>query len=149
MTHPGCTEMLAQAHTAELELRATEARAGHELRDAIALAKATAEPLAVTIRFAGVCDIAALGELAQLDSALPLTLPALLAEVEGELRAALSLHDGQLIANPFHPTLALAELLRTRARQIGGDTRDGGLLTALRHPLRTMRAIRGAVAAAA
>jgi hypothetical protein len=41
----------------------------------------------------------------------------LLAEVGGEVRAALSLSDGVVVADPFHPTAALAVLLRTYARQ--------------------------------
>ena len=143
MTHPGCTEMLSQARTTELQQHAHQARPGHALRDALTLAR----PSAVTIRFAGAGDMAALSALAQLDSARPLTLPVLVAELEGELRAALSLSEDRLVADPFHPTLALAELLLTRSRQLG-DERDGGLLTALRHPRRTMRAIRYAVTTA-
>jgi len=39
----------------------------------------------------------------------------LLAEVDGELRVALSLADGSQIADPFFPSLHLVELLRTHA----------------------------------
>jgi hypothetical protein len=143
MTHPGCTHMAAQARTAELHDRAAQARAARELRNAIALA--ATEPGTVTIRFARGEDAAALEALAELDSARPLALPILVAELDGGLRAALSLFDARLVADPFHPTLALTELLRTRARQLGTE-RDGGLLVALRHPRRTARAIRYAVA---
>jgi hypothetical protein len=141
MTHPGFHQMLLQTRTQELRERAAQAAAGRALREA-ALAHST--PIAVTIRFAGAQDAAALDDLAGLDSARPLLLPALVAEVEGELRAALSLDDGRVVADPFQPTLALAELLRTRARQLA-ERRDGGWLEAVRHPLRTARAIRGAV----
>lgn len=147
MTHPGCTQMLAEARASELAGSAAHARPAHEMRDSAAAA-AGMTPAAVTIRFAGARDTSALTELAQLDSALPLTLPALVAEVDGELLAALSLNDSRLIADPFHRTVVLAELLRTRERQLV-RRRDGGMLTALRHPLRTARAIRGAVAASA
>jgi hypothetical protein len=41
----------------------------------------------------------------------------LLAEVGGEVRAALSLQDGAVVADPFHPTAPLAELLRAYSRQ--------------------------------
>jgi hypothetical protein len=147
MTHPGCTRILSEAHTAELRESAVEARPGRELRDAVT-ASAGRMRVAVTIRFAGAQDATTLADLAELDSAPPLTLPALVAEVDDELRAALSLSDGRLIADPFHPTVALAELLHTRERQLG-ERRSGGLLQALRHPLRTARAIRGAVAVSA
>jgi hypothetical protein len=72
----------------------------------------------LTLRFAFPDDARALGRLAALDSAPTPLQPALVAEVEGELRAALSLADGHVVADPFRPTLALIELLRARARQL-------------------------------
>jgi hypothetical protein len=45
--------------------------------------------------------------------------PVLLAEVDGQLRAAVALADGTLVADPFHPTTDLVGLLRERARQLG------------------------------
>ena len=69
----------------------------------------------ITIRLATPDDQLALYRLAGLDSAPSLSGPVLLAELDGELRAALSLDDGSAIADPFHPTLQLLELLRTRA----------------------------------
>ena len=85
----------------------------------------------VTIRFAGSHDRAGLAVLAQLDSAAPLTLPALVAEIDGQLRAALALADAAVIADPFHPTLELVELLHTRAQQLIDEPRSG-LLARLR-----------------
>jgi hypothetical protein len=38
-----------------------------------------------------------------------------LASVDGELRAALSLDTGRSVADPFHPSLELVPLLRTAA----------------------------------
>jgi hypothetical protein len=75
----------------------------------------------VTLRFAFPDDESALTRLAALDSAEPLAQPVLLAEVGGELRAAVSLADGAAIADPFYFTLAVMELLRARAKQLGGD----------------------------
>ena len=76
-----------------------------------------AEPL--TIRLAGPADAAALGRLAELDSARPPGLvPMLVAEVGGELRAALPLDGGRAIADPFRPTAALVAILAERARQL-------------------------------
>jgi hypothetical protein len=70
----------------------------------------------ITIRSAYADDHQALWRLAALDSAerVP-SEPLLLAEVDGELRAALSLVDGAAIADPFFPTLHLLALLRTHA----------------------------------
>ncbi|MGI9184426.1 MAG: hypothetical protein ACR2GZ_05595 [Solirubrobacteraceae bacterium] len=61
-------------------------------------------------------DYAALARLAALDSAdhVP-ARPLLIAEVDGLLRAALSLADGSSIADPFYPSARLVALLRTHA----------------------------------
>jgi hypothetical protein len=53
--------------------------------------------------------------IAALDSASVPVAPLLVAELDGQVRAALSLEDGRAIADPFHPTLDLVELLRTHA----------------------------------
>jgi hypothetical protein len=75
---------------------------------------------AVTLRFAFPDDAIALARLATLDSTTPPPAPVLLAEVAGELRVAVSLSDGTVVADPFHPTAALIELLRARAHQLSG-----------------------------
>jgi hypothetical protein len=72
----------------------------------------------ITIRLATPDDHLALWRLAALDSTD--SVPSgrvLLAEVGGELHAALSLEDGSAIADPFHPTLHVLELLRIHARE--------------------------------
>ena len=69
----------------------------------------------ITIRPAYADDRAALSRLATIDSSAVPAKPLLLAEVDDELRAALSLADGSVIADPFFPTLDLLELLRTHA----------------------------------
>jgi hypothetical protein len=76
----------------------------------------------VTLRFAFPDDATAIFRLASLDSAEPPAGQLLLAEVAGELRAAVSLHDGSVIADPFHRTAALVALLRERAAQLTADT---------------------------
>jgi hypothetical protein len=74
---------------------------------------------AVTIRIAVPADAAALSRLAQLDSAQPLeAVPTLVAEVRGELRAALAVDSGRAIADPFRPTAELVVILTERARQL-------------------------------
>jgi len=69
----------------------------------------------ITVRPAYADDERALLTLAALDSAAVPPTPLLVAEVEGELRAALSLRDGSAIADPFHLTGLHLELLRARA----------------------------------
>jgi hypothetical protein len=71
----------------------------------------------VTIRLAAPADDPALDRLAQLDSSSVPPPPFLIAEEDGEVRAALSLLSADAIADPFHSTAALVELLRTRAGQ--------------------------------
>ena len=67
----------------------------------------------ITLRPAYPQDQRALVRLAALDSApgVP-AAPLLVAEVDGQLSAALSLHDGSVIADPFRPTADIVALLR-------------------------------------
>ena len=58
--------------------------------------------------------------LAALDDAPVLEGPVLLALLDGEAVAAISLLDRRVIANPFVPTRDLVELLRMRADHIHG-----------------------------
>jgi hypothetical protein len=55
--------------------------------------------------------------LALLDDRRALRGPALLAYVGGEPRAAVGLLDGRAVADPFHPTAEIVEILRFQARQ--------------------------------
>jgi hypothetical protein len=71
---------------------------------------------AIVIRRATDADICALADLAILDSREPLAGPALIAEVDGAVRAALDLRDGSVAADPFAPTAELVDLLRLHAR---------------------------------
>ena len=73
----------------------------------------------LTIRMALPADAAALDRLAQLDSASPPEAKAMLvAEVGGELRAALPLGGGRVLADPFERTAALVAMLAERSRQL-------------------------------
>jgi hypothetical protein len=72
----------------------------------------------VTIRLAGPGDAPALRRLAALDSAEPLSGPALVAEVGDEIWAAVSLEDTGAVADPFRPSGELVALLVARARQL-------------------------------
>jgi len=56
--------------------------------------------------------------LADLDDAPPLRGEVLLALVDGEAVAALSLSDGRVVANPFLPTADTVSVLALRASQL-------------------------------
>jgi hypothetical protein len=72
---------------------------------------------AITIRPAYADDQLALQRLAEIDSAPAIPPhPLLVAEVDGELRVALSVHDGSAIADPFFPTASILGLLRGHVR---------------------------------
>jgi len=78
----------------------------------------------LTIRMAVSADAEALGRLAQLDSVPPpAPVPLLVAEVGGELRAALPLDGGPAIADPFRRTAELVAILAERTRQLARPPR--------------------------
>ena len=75
---------------------------------------------AIIVRLASRTDADALADLAALDSMRVPHGPLLLAEVDDELRAALSLSDGTVISDPFHLSAELIALLRDRATELAG-----------------------------
>ncbi len=81
---------------------------------------------AITIRRIDVTgdDQAALVRLADLDSHNRLEGPALGAEVDGRLLAAMSIETGEVIADPFSRTSELRAMLKLRLAQL--DQRHGG-----------------------
>jgi hypothetical protein len=81
----------------------------------------------VVIRPAVQADHENLLRLAQLDAARPLTGDVLLAERDGRPVAALAVARGEVVADPFEPTAAEVELLRTRARTLVRRGRDRAL----------------------
>jgi hypothetical protein len=95
----------------------------------------------VTVRLADYGDSAALVRLAGLDSASFPEGPTLVAEVDGEIQAALPVDGGPVIADPFRSTTGLVEILRLRADHLRGDQpkvfaspRVGRAVSALRRP---------------
>jgi hypothetical protein len=84
---------------------------------------------AVVIREASVSDRSALRSLAERDSARLPAEPLIVAVVGDEVRAAASVADGAVIADPFRHTAELAALAELRAAQ---------LRAARRHPLRPL-----------
>jgi hypothetical protein len=81
-------------------------------------------------------DQVALERLAALDSARPPSGPALIAEADSRILAALPLGWGRPIADPFEPTAELVALLELRRAQIDGaethSARGGRLRSLLR-----------------
>jgi hypothetical protein len=63
-------------------------------------------------------DAAALTRLAALDSKRPLAGDALVAEVDGDILAAVSLAGDEAIADPFKRTADLVAMLEMRAQQL-------------------------------
>lgn len=81
-------------------------------------------PTEIVIRPAFADDALPLIRLAALDSAPAVpAAPLLVAELDGELRVALSLVDGRVIADPFVATAEVVELLRFRAASLAAPAR--------------------------
>jgi hypothetical protein len=100
----------------------------------------------IGIRVLGEDDRDELGRLAEIDSASALHGSRNLgAEVDGKLIAAVSLDDGRLVADPFRLSGEAVELLRLRARQLGGMTeaRRRGRLSRVLNGLRRGHAYAG------
>jgi hypothetical protein len=68
----------------------------------------------VVIRVATPADVDDLRRLAALDSARALLGTVLVAQSDGEIRAAYSIEQERVIADPFRPTAGLVELLKAR-----------------------------------
>jgi hypothetical protein len=76
----------------------------------------------VTLRLADSDDAAALHRLAVFYDRRPLSGPVLLAEVDGELQAALTLDGRRELMDPLRPCAALVELLALRAKHLRQQT---------------------------
>jgi hypothetical protein len=90
----------------------------------------------ISIRSAHVDDCIALWQLATLDSSEVPSGPLLVAEQDGDVVAAISLSDGEAIADPFRRTRPAVDLLRLRSRQLLHQSRPRRLRrrTAVVHP---------------
>jgi hypothetical protein len=77
----------------------------------------------VILRYAGDDDTEALAALADLDSSRAPRGAVIVAEVDGELWAAVSLDDGHAIAHPFRPSGELTFRLAERARELNRAAR--------------------------
>jgi hypothetical protein len=100
---------------------AARSRRSHEGRRRRTVPVPPAESIA--IRRATPDDDVALRRLAVLDSARPLAGDVLIADVEGEPRAAIEITTGATIADPFRPSAHLVDLLGVRAHRLAGGPR--------------------------
>ncbi len=78
----------------------------------------------LVVRYARPDEADAVAELAQLDSSPAPRGTVIVADVQGELWAAVSVDDGHAVANPFRPSGELTFALLERAREVRGAGRD-------------------------
>jgi hypothetical protein len=76
---------------------------------------------AIAIRCATPADAGAIRRLAALDSTSVPSGDMLLAVVDGELRAAIEVASGTTIADPFHRTADVVDLIAVRAARLRAD----------------------------
>src|SRR5205823_5663573 len=74
----------------------------------------------IVIRRSAPGDGPAMSALAALDGQQWSASPALVAEVDGSLRAVMPLDGGEPFADPFHRTCEILALLELRAKQLKG-----------------------------
>ena len=80
----------------------------------------------ITVRRSTSSDESALARLAALDSASPPRGPALVAEADSRMLAALPLGSGRAIADPFEPTAEAVALLELRREQMDSANGERG-----------------------
>jgi hypothetical protein len=118
--------LAAGEHRADLRRQADEWRLASNF-DVV-----SAETSTVVLSLAVHDDQGLLELLAALDDARPLPMPVLLARVDGEAVAALSLRDGRVVANPFVASEPAVALLRLRQSHLHGERSRRGWRDALR-----------------
>jgi hypothetical protein len=87
------------------------------------------------IRLAGDADEPALERLSQLDSARPLEHPILVAEIRGQVAAAIDLDERRTIADPFLHTEYLRAQLQVRATALDATARTPDVADRIRAAL--------------
>jgi hypothetical protein len=110
------SSLAAKEHVADLRRVAEHRRRLAGTRELWASEAAMAPD--VSLQIAGVDDAQTLRNLAGLDDAPVPEGDALLALIDGEPVAAMSLRDGHVVANPFVHTEAAVSLLRLRAEHL-------------------------------
>jgi hypothetical protein len=108
--HPYLISVVAKERTQDMQSRAARSRLART-----ASGRQSRREAHVSIRDASPADAKELRRVAQLDSNEVPPAPLLIAEVDGRIWSAVSLSDGSVIADPFHPTAELIALLRRHA----------------------------------
>jgi hypothetical protein len=111
---------IAEEHRSDL-LRDATARRLH--RAAAPPADKPARMVTIALRLAADDETRVVRRLAQLDDAPELQGPVLLALIDDEAVAAVSLRDRRVVANPFVPTQDEVALLRLQASQLFGKAK--------------------------
>jgi hypothetical protein len=88
----------------------------------------------VLTRRAAIADAVRIRELARLDDKRMPAGPFLVADVAGEIVAAVSLSNGTVVADPFRLTADAVAMLRLRAAQVGSASALGAHRFARRRP---------------
>jgi hypothetical protein len=112
---------------AQISDRRAAAAAARAARAATSHSVADASGERVVLRRAQRQDANALDRLAALDGVRRPAGELMLAEVEGEILAAVPVEGGRAIADPFRPTADLVDLLRARTRLLAGRAEIRGL----------------------
>jgi hypothetical protein len=143
----------AEAHRRELHRQAELWRLAHSNGDEPEARTGPPQQADLVIRMARHEDDPVITRLAQLDGRRPLDPPfkrfgLLVAELEGEVLAALPLDGDHPLADPFRPTASLVEMLELRATQLRPEPPRRGLRATLTRVLRTPGRSRPATAPA-
>jgi hypothetical protein len=117
--------ILANEHIADLQRQADHYRAAHP-------GSAEVEVRSIELRLVQSGQDTPASQLAALDDAAELEGPALVAFMECEPVAALSLTDGRVVADPFVATGEAVSLLRLRAEHLAAQPSHRSLRSRLR-----------------
>ncbi len=118
--------LAASEHIADLHRTANRRGAGRAgLRRRRSRAAVSGARPAAAVRLAHPDEAGTLRLLAQLDDAPELAGEILVATIDADVVAALSLGDGRVVANPFVLTSEAVELLRRSATALTGRRRRG------------------------
>jgi hypothetical protein len=124
--------LVAREHIADLH-RAANGRAGRAGRRRRRSNAAAGSPRpAAVVRFAHPDEAGTLRRLAELDDAPELAGEVLVATIDADVVAAVSLDDGRVVANPFVLTSDAVGLLRRTATALAGRRRRRRWRSALR-----------------
>lgn len=124
------TAIAANEHLNDLR-RAADARRPQPV-DSLTETSRETQPRAILMHLARPDDSGLVRRLAALDDAAPLEGEILIAFVEGEAVAALSLGDGRVVANPFVATADAVSLLRLRQEHLSRERSRRSWRTILR-----------------